>query len=80
VEGIVVNAVGMREEGLNRLQQSALPMVLIDRKIPEFACDVVGWITPRPPPPPPNIWWKRASKPCCSSANRSARSIPAANA
>ncbi|MBV4414495.1 substrate-binding domain-containing protein [Enterobacteriaceae bacterium YMB-R22] len=42
VEGIVVNAVGMREEGLNRLQQSALPMVLIDRKIPNFACDVVG--------------------------------------
>ena len=42
VEGIVVNAVGMREDGLNRLQQSALPMVLIDRKIPEFACDVVG--------------------------------------
>jgi LacI family kdg operon repressor len=29
-------------DGLNRLQQSALPMVLIDRKIPEFACDVVG--------------------------------------
>ena len=42
VEGIVVNAVGMREDGLNRLQQSALPMVLIDRKIPDFACDVVG--------------------------------------
>ncbi|ATF95000.1 HTH-type transcriptional repressor CytR [Cedecea neteri] len=42
VEGIVVNAVGMREEGLNRLQQSALPMVLIDRKIPGFACDMVG--------------------------------------
>ena len=42
VEGIVVNAVGMREEGLNRLQQSALPMVLIDRKIPDFACDMVG--------------------------------------
>lgn len=42
VEGIVVNAVGMREEGLSRLQQSALPMVLIDRKIPDFACDVVG--------------------------------------
>lgn len=42
VEGIVVNAVGMNEEGLNRLQQSALPMVLIDRKIPGFACDVVG--------------------------------------
>lgn len=38
----MVNAVGMREEGLNRLQQSSLPMVLIDRKIPEFACDVVG--------------------------------------
>lgn len=42
VEGIVVNAVGMHEEGLSRLQQSALPMVLIDRKIPDFACDVVG--------------------------------------
>lgn len=42
VEGIVVNAVGMREEALNMLQQSLLPMVLIDRKIPDFACDVVG--------------------------------------
>ena len=47
VEGIVVNAVGMREEGLNRLQQSSLPMVLIDRKIPEFACDVVGMVNTR---------------------------------
>ncbi|MFU9137672.1 LacI family DNA-binding transcriptional regulator [Erwinia tasmaniensis] len=42
VEGIVVNAVGMREEALNHLQQSLLPMVLIDRKIPDFDCDVVG--------------------------------------
>ncbi|ARJ41873.1 LacI family transcriptional regulator [Pantoea alhagi] len=42
VEGIVVNAVGMREDALNRLQQSLLPMVLIDRKIPDFSCDVVG--------------------------------------
>jgi len=42
VEGIVVNAVGMREEALNQLQKSLLPMVLIDRKIPDFPCDVVG--------------------------------------
>lgn len=42
VEGVVVNAIGMREEALNRLQQSSLPMVLIDRKIPDFACDMVG--------------------------------------
>ncbi|QHM73185.1 LacI family DNA-binding transcriptional regulator [Mixta intestinalis] len=42
VEGLVVNAVGMREEALNLLQQSLLPMVLIDRKIPDFSCDVVG--------------------------------------
>jgi len=42
VEGIVVNAVGMREDALSMLQQSMLPMVLIDRKIPDFACDVVG--------------------------------------
>jgi LacI family transcriptional regulator, kdg operon repressor len=42
VEGIVVNAVGMREEALSTLQQSMLPMVLIDRKIHDFACDVVG--------------------------------------
>lgn len=42
VEGIVVNAVGMREEALSMLQQSLLPMVLIDRKIPDFSCDVVG--------------------------------------
>lgn len=73
VEGIVVNAVGMREDGLNRLQQSALPMVLIDRKIPDFACDVVGLDNARPPPPPPNIWWKKDSRPSCFSANRWAR-------
>ncbi|MXP49784.1 LacI family DNA-binding transcriptional regulator [Pantoea sp. Eser] len=42
VEGIVVNAVGMREEVLSHLKQSLLPMVLIDRKIPDFPCDVVG--------------------------------------
>jgi len=42
VEGIVVNAVGMHEEVLNHLQQTQLPMVLIDRKIPDFNCDVVG--------------------------------------
>ncbi|WP_140920503.1 LacI family DNA-binding transcriptional regulator [Limnobaculum xujianqingii] len=42
VDGIVVNAVGMREEALNKMQQSLLPMVLIDRKIPDFACDAVG--------------------------------------
>lgn len=42
VEGIVVNAVGMREKALNQLQEAQLPMVLIDRKIPDFSCDVVG--------------------------------------
>ena len=42
VEGLVVNAVGMREQALSKLQQSSLPMVLIDRKIPDFVCDVVG--------------------------------------
>ena len=45
VEGIVVNAVGMREDGLNRLQQSALPMVLIDRKIPEFAFEALLFLS-----------------------------------
>ena len=42
VEGLVVNAVGMREEALSKLQQSLLPMVLIVRKIPDFSCDMVG--------------------------------------
>ena len=42
VEGIIVNATGIREEELLCLQQSRLPMVLIDRKIPDFHCDVVG--------------------------------------
>lgn len=42
VEGIVVNAVGMREEALSQLQRSQLPIVLIDRKIPGFVCDVIG--------------------------------------
>ncbi|KGD79476.1 LacI family transcriptional regulator [Tatumella morbirosei] len=42
VEGIIVNAVGMHEEELSRLQQSRLPMTLIDRKIEDFDCDVIG--------------------------------------
>ncbi len=46
VEGIVVHAVGMREEALNQLQQSQLPMVLIDRTIAGFTCDMVGLDNP----------------------------------
>lgn len=42
VEGIIVNTVGMDDKSLLRLQQSRLPMVLIDRKIAGFACDLVG--------------------------------------
>lgn len=42
VEGLIVNAVGMREEELNRLLQSNLPMTLIDRKIDGFECNVIG--------------------------------------
>lgn len=42
VEGIIVNAVGMGDNSLQRLQQSRLPMILIDRKIAGFACDLVG--------------------------------------
>jgi LacI family kdg operon repressor len=42
VDGIVVNAVGMREEAISSLQQSRLPMVLIDRKVANFSCDVIG--------------------------------------
>ena len=50
----------------NRLQQSSLPMVLIDRQNPRFRLVMSwGWITLRPPPPPPNIWWKRVLKRCC---------------
>jgi LacI family kdg operon repressor len=42
VDGIVVNAVGMREAAISTLQQANLPMVLIDRKVANFACDVIG--------------------------------------
>lgn len=42
VDGIVVNAVGMCEEIISTLQQAHLPMVLIDRKVAQFSCDVVG--------------------------------------
>lgn len=42
VDGIVVNAVGMREEAISSLQQSQMPMVLIDRKVANFSCDVIG--------------------------------------
>jgi len=47
VEGIIVNAVGMGDNSLRRLQQSRLPMVLIDRKITDFACDLVGLNNPQ---------------------------------
>lgn len=46
VEGIVVNAVGMREDAFARLQHSSLPMVLVDRKIPGLSCDMVGLDNP----------------------------------
>ncbi|GAA0505491.1 LacI family DNA-binding transcriptional regulator [Tatumella terrea] len=42
VEGLIINAVGMREEELNQLLQSRLPMTLIDRKIDNFECNVIG--------------------------------------
>lgn len=42
VEGIIVNAVGMSDNSLKRLQQFQLPIVLIDRKIADFTCDLVG--------------------------------------
>lgn len=42
VDGIVVNAVGMREAAISTLQQARLPMVLIDRKVENFSCDVIG--------------------------------------
>ncbi|MBJ7220332.1 MULTISPECIES: LacI family DNA-binding transcriptional regulator [unclassified Brenneria] len=42
VEGIVVNAVGMREDAFAKLQHSLLPMVLIDRKIAGLSCDMIG--------------------------------------
>ncbi len=73
VEGIVVNAVGMREDGLNRLQQSALPMVLIDRKIPDFACDVVGLDNAQAATTATEHLVEKDSRPSCFSANRWAR-------
>jgi len=42
VDGMVVNAVGMREAAISTLQQAQLPMVLIDRKVENFSCDVIG--------------------------------------
>lgn len=42
VDGIVINAVGMREDAISALQQSPVPMVLIDRKVNSFSCDVIG--------------------------------------
>lgn len=42
VEGLIINAVGMREEELNRLLQARLPMTLIDRKIEGVECNVIG--------------------------------------
>lgn len=69
----MVNAVGMREDGLNRLQQSALPMVLIDRKIPDFACDVVGLDNARAATTATEHLVEKDSRPSCFSANRWAR-------
>ncbi len=33
---------GMREAAISTLQQANLPMVLIDRKVADFACDVIA--------------------------------------
>lgn len=45
VEGIVVNAVGMREEGLNRLQQSALQWCLLIARSPILPVMLLDWTT-----------------------------------
>lgn len=42
VEGIIVNAVGMQESAFASLQHSQTPLTLIDRKVSNYACDVVG--------------------------------------
>lgn len=42
VEGLIVNTPGQNADLLTERQQAGLPMVLVDRRIPELDCDLVG--------------------------------------
>ena len=42
VDGLIINSAGINEHFLQALQATTLPFVLLDRKIDDFPCDMVG--------------------------------------
>lgn len=42
VDGLIINSVGISDATLNGFIDTGTPFVLIDRKIPSLACDIVG--------------------------------------
>lgn len=42
VDGLIINSAGVNESFLKVLKETTLPFVLLDRKIPNIPCDMVG--------------------------------------
>ena len=46
VDGLIINSAGVNEQFIDVLQSTTLPFVLLDRKIDNFPCDMVGLDNP----------------------------------
>ena len=46
VDGLIINSAGVNEQFIEVLQSTTLPFVLLDRKIDDFPCDMVGLDNP----------------------------------
>ncbi|HCR4096304.1 TPA: LacI family DNA-binding transcriptional regulator [Providencia rettgeri] len=46
VDGLIINSAGVNEQFIDVLKQTTLPFVLLDRKIDNFPCDMVGLDNP----------------------------------
>lgn len=47
VDGLIINSAGINDDFLTALQETTLPFVLLDRKITDFPCDMVGLDNPQ---------------------------------
>ncbi|MCW2256637.1 LacI family kdg operon repressor [Providencia alcalifaciens] len=46
VDGLIINSAGISEEFLDALKSTTLPFVLLDRKVEDFPCDMIGLDNP----------------------------------
>ncbi len=47
VDGLIINSAGINDDFLTALKATTLPFVLLDRKIADFPCDMVGLDNPK---------------------------------